>query len=209
MNDNDLDAELNAWIDDHDFDDATDRFDGEPIEVSALDERIVTGMLRKRARLLDERARVCERAQERIDPIVEWRNDRVAGVDRQVERIEQAVEGFARKMIPAMGRRSLPLPTGTLQLTKPGQPSCDVIDEGEFVAWAIDDEHPDRDELLKRDVSVKKAELKKVCQLGPRDDDSSTLDVDVFFAIDADGSKVPGVRFTKPALDRFSVTPPA
>jgi hypothetical protein len=205
MNDDDLDAELDAYLDERD----PLGYDPPPsgVTVGPLDERRVAGLLAKRARLHGEAARIWSRANERIDPIEAWAKDRTAGIESTIKWIDEQLERFAREMLPTLGRKSLPLPAGTLKLTAPGQPAVVVVDEGEFVAWCLDDAHPDRDELLRRTVAVEKAELKRRARLGPRDDSLSDELLTVFKAVDDNGEVVPGVRFTKPAVPRFSVTP--
>lgn len=217
MNDDDLDAELDAYLDAQqeadlaalpEFVSRTAAGDTVRHEV-LLDERRVSGLLAKRQRLVDERERVHRRAWERIQPITAWAEDRTSGIDEQVAWIDRNLEQYARTALPQMGRKSLPLPAGTLKLTAPGAPSVDVIDEGEFVAWCLDDDYPERDELLRRTVAVEKAEVKRRARVGPRDDALCDDEREVYYAVDVHGQRIPGVRLSTPVKPRFSVTRPA
>lgn len=173
------------------------------------DDATVDRMLRRRSRLLTERARITDVASAEIQRIKAWEQDRTAGIDRQQEWVDRGLEGYARQVLPARGIKSLSLPNGTLRLTAPGAPSMVVDELSTFVAWATDDEHPERDALLRRTVDVEKADAKRAFRVGPRDEERSTDEVDVFAAVDADGAIVPGLSLTKPAAARFSVVPPA
>lgn len=209
MNDDDLDAELDAYLDDTDLGDLGPLSVLDELSITELDERRVSAMVARRQRLLAEAVRIADRVADRVAPIYAWQADRSAGIEQQIEWIDRQLERFTRETLPTMHRKSLPLPAGTLKLTAPGAPSLVVTDEGEFVAWAIDEHHPDRDELLRRTVALDKAEIKRRYHVGPKIDDESTEALDAFVVVDSDGEVVPGVRFTKPAQPRFSVTPPA
>lgn len=203
MNDDDLHDELDAWL----ADDEPER-SWQPVEradIEPKDERQVEAMLRKRARLLDERGRITTFVESQVKAMRSFESDRVSGIDDQLVWLDRGLEQFTRATLPPMKRRSLPLFSGTLKLTAPGQPSLVVDDLGEFVAWATDNEHPERDELLKRDVSVVKADAKRAFKLGPQLDDLCTDELLVFAAVDEDGVRVPGLTMTKPAADRFGI----
>lgn len=204
----DLDAELDAYLDEHDpapIDDAL--LEQRP---DLIDESRVNALLSKRGRLAAEQDRIDERARERIAPIEAWRDDRTAGIKRELEWIDRSLETYARAVLPQMRRKSLPLPAGVLKLTQPGSPSLHVYDEGEFVAWCLDESYPHRDGMLRRTVAADKAEVKRQTAVGPRDEQLSTDLLAVFAVVEAaTGERVPGVRFVTPAVARFTVTAPA
>lgn len=201
----DLAAELDAWLADEDPERSYQP--PERIELDPKDERQVNAMLRKRARLKGERARISGFAADQVAAMLAWESDRVRGIDDQLAWLERGLEQFTRATLPPLNRRSLPLPSGVLKLTAPGAPSLVVDDLGDFVAWATDEKHPERDALLRREVNVEKADAKRAFHLGPKNAERSDAETLVFAVLDEHDATVPGLSMTKPAQDRFTVTP--
>lgn len=205
MGDDDLHDELDAWLadDEHEW---TPPDDDEAAPLDLRDERQVNAMLRKRARLVAERDRISEFVAAQVQAMREFENDRCAGISRQLRWLDRGLEQFARATLPALKRKSLPLPDGTLKLTAPGQASLVVNDVERFVAW-VDADTDMRGEFVKREPKPVAAAIKLACSIGPKL--TSVDGVDSFAVLDAEGNSIPGVVMTKPSQDRFGVTPRA
>lgn len=206
MNDDELRADLDAWMEEdqepHEtaFDDWEDR---EPEQLP--DEAAVNRTLRRRTRLVREMERVVAIAEDEARQRREWVEDRCSGITRQLEWIDRGLAGYMRQLKAATKRKSLPLPAGTLKLTAPGQASLVVDDLEAFVAWV--DADADRAVFLKREPKPVAAMVKDATALGRKL--RTEGDRDVFEVVDEAGEVVPGVTMTKPSEDRFSVTPGA
>lgn len=206
MNDDDLRADLDAWMEDPEphetvFDDWEDR---EPERLP--DEEAVNRMLRKRARLVREMERVEAIAAQEDRQRREWVADRCGGIRRQLEWLDRGLEGYMRQFKAATRRKSLPLPAGTLKLTAPGVASLEVSALADFLVW-VDAERVTRGQLVKKVETPIAALVKDVCSLGPQLDEQDGRAV--FAVVDESGEVVPGLVFTKPSVERFAVTQPA
>lgn len=206
MPDDDLQAELDAYLDELDVGAVVpiEHPDG-LLRVDVSDERAANGLLRKRERLLQERERIVELVDGEIEKLRAFARDRMSGIHHQLDWIERSLEHFTRETLPAMKRSTLVLPAGTLKLTKPGAPSFVIDDVPAFVNWC---RVSHREELIALRYDIDKAMAKQFLQPGSRLDEHSDDERESLQVLDG-GEVVPGVRFTRPARPRFNVTRPA
>lgn len=199
---NDLDAYLAGESDYEQIE-----VDDEPLVI--VDEQQVQSMLRRRRRLVDERERVRRVARGEVERIEAYVADRVHGIERALLWIERGLEGWTRRMNESdRKRKSWAMPSGTLKLRAPGTHATVIDDRAAFVVWASDSSHVERAALLRTaDPEPDKSTIKSTLTLGPSLGVNDGIES--FAAVDADGAVVPGVSFTKPALDAFTVTHPA
>jgi len=198
MRSHDLDddlAEFDPDNPDHYFDDPD--FDA-PVTDPDHEAAVFT-LLRRRAghlKRIAEADATVERERRRWEA---WHADRTAGMRREIERIEAAVEAWIR----FDGRKTFPTPYGVTPKLRQAQPRLEVIDEKALVAWAQENHY---DGLLK--VEPRIAEVRKM-QPGPTIDDYVSIEapdekVTAVLLLD-DGNPVPGVALVTPVDKRFSM----
>lgn len=100
------------------------------------DERAAQGILRRIKALQRERETIVDVAKGEIARMTEWRDDRVRGIDSEIEYGDRSLEAFARTR-PARARatKMVPLPDGNLTLTKTVY-SVVITDEPAYLLWA-------------------------------------------------------------------------
>lgn len=204
MTDDDIRDELDAYLSEpYDF--------PEPVELSEqlviASEHEAQRMMRRRARLIDEMHRVQRVASQEIENITAFVSDRVAGIEGALTWLDRGLEQWTRRMHEADPRKkSWAMPSGALKLRAPGAHATSISDPAAFMAWAAASD--ERGKLVKQaDPEPDKAAIKAALKLGPA---VMTVDgVTSYSAVDDGGEVVPGVVFTKPAEDAFTVTHPA
>lgn len=145
----------------------------------------------------DEIVRVAESEKRRID---EWASDRTSGIERRVESIERALEGFTRHVNrETPKRKTLNFPNGTLRL-RAARTSVRVFDESLLVEWARTN-MPSLLTMKPNRTAIGKLAIK---ESDDQDASSSTI---MHSVVSADGEIVPGVVVDKPRDDTFSLTP--
>lgn len=204
--------------------------DDEPIEAPP-DADVANAMMRRRRRLLAEGSEVEQVAAAEIARITAWRDDRAAGIERQIARLDAALEQWTRavnRLDPK--RKTIKLPNGEAKL-RASRERVVVADPTRFGLWQlgaaielvaayladggpIEDERPQAEELVVRfltelvfplgriTIQPDRQAMAKLTK-GPqvRDDDDETA-----HALLDDGSPIPGVEVVKAKADTFSVT---
>lgn len=204
MDDADVLNQLDAYLADEQYDVDEPVNVDEPLVIES--EQHVQSMLRKRRRLVDERERVVRVAQGERDRITQFVDDRTHGIDNALVWLDRGLEQWTRRMNEHdRKRKSWAMPSGTLKLRAPGTHATVIDDRGAFMAWVS--KVDERAVLLRTpEPEPDKSSIKSRLKLGPE-----LLNADglvSYAAVDEHGERVPGVVFTKPALDAFAVTHP-
>lgn len=160
-------------------------------------------MLRKLRSLQRRRAEIQERYDAERVVLDDWHEDLCAGVDREMRRLEDALEGWMRGQHAMRGVVTEKLPSGDLWLREPRQ-AVEVTDEAALVKWLVAHH---QQAAVKVTEAVLKTEAAKTLTPGP-----------VVLAGDAgpdheyrearfteDGTVVPGVALRIPKRKTFSV----
>lgn len=182
--------------------------DGESAPV--MDPTTATRILRRMRRLTHEVAAIVDTAENELARIAQWRDDRVATIQKQIDWAGRSLEPFARDVIPGSGRKSFPLPDGMLKLASPGQGKVIVEDDEAFINWANDrgmvgdDNDPN---VVMAVLTVSKTQITKLLEQDAMpmaveiEDDGSETNVFGFHT--HDGDPVPGVTRRVAAKDKF------
>lgn len=93
-------------------------------------------MIRKARSLERQRSQIMERADAERRMIDAWCQDRTSGIERELERIGRALEGWMRGTFEMTGAVTQKLPAGELWLREP-QRSVVVTSDAELVPWLI------------------------------------------------------------------------
>lgn len=184
---------------------------GEPTPLP--DPTSVSGVLRRMKRLDREAAQINEVAGNEIMRIQRWRDDRLAGIERDVSWANKALENFTRLFCEATKKKSLALSDGTLKLIPP-RDRVVVVDEDEFMAWALTGDPADPDttvahpEVVRIKYAVDMVAIKKIEQ--PTQPERAGTDpanpTFVRPVVLPGGEVVPGVVIERNALAGFNVT---
>lgn len=150
-----------------DFVDAFPNVDEPPPPPETIDDTRAVRLLRRLRHVRAEAARVSELAASERWAVNVWESDRLSGLERADAWITAALEGYARMVHARTGRKSVPLPGGTLQL-RAAPLSVEVYDPDAFRAWC---EAEGRDDLLgpPPPPPPNKGAIKKALLLGPAD----------------------------------------
>jgi hypothetical protein len=106
---------------------------GDPVPVQSLEK--ANDILRRLKWLTEERDNILASTADEIARIQQFRDDRVAGVNREIAWGERSVENFMRSLNEAKPRvKSQKLSNGVLKLTKPSE-RVTVVDEKAFLEW--------------------------------------------------------------------------
>lgn len=182
--------------------------DGESAPV--MDPTTATRILRRMRRLSNEVAAIVDTADNELARIALWRDDRVSTIQKQIDWAGRSLEYFAREAIPGSGRKSLPLPDGTLKLTGPGKGTVVVENDEAFINWANDrgligDENDPN--VVMAVLTVSKTQIGKLLV---QDDEPMAVEIEddgtetkVYGFKTHDGDGVPGVTRRIAARDKF------
>jgi hypothetical protein len=224
--DADLEAELDEWIsgEPETFPETTQAEEDEYWNPTA--DEGVERILRRRARMESEVARIEKFAAGEIGKIRSFADDRAGGPKGWIARADIALEQFARKVHGARSDGRLwRLPSGSLRLTA-GQDSLVLDDEQAAVKFCA------REGLPCVSLSVSRAELKKLVEAVPYPADELTCsckqregslllpsaryatrvdpecpihgDFEWLRAVTADGEVVPGVHVSRRRKPTFT-----
>lgn len=181
---------------------------GEPTPVA--DATAVAGVVSRLKRLTEERAQIVDVAQAQIDRIVAWRDDRSAGIDRDIAWGERSIENFMRTYAASSHKKSLPLPDGTPKLSA-GREKVEVVDDAAFLSWALGidvetptitpDLVPAHPEVLRVTYAPNKTALIGLARGKKMTEDG----IEIHLLSLPDGEMVPGVEIRRNATDSFSV----
>lgn len=148
------------------------------------------------------RAEVVDRYDAEVRMLTAWRDDRVAGIDRETAALDRALEGWMRDRNIRAGVVTEHLPTGELWL-RAGRPSLVVEHDDDAVQWSRDHDVP-----VRTKYEVDKIALGAVVTAGPVTASADAGPDHVYhLAVTEDGEVVPGVLVRKPVRRTFSVHP--
>jgi hypothetical protein len=160
--------------------------------------------LRRLARLRSDVDEINRTAHAEIDKIDAWRTDRVSGIERDLVRIQQHVESWARSMLKGAKRKSLSLPWGTPS-RRAGSTTVVATDARAFETWALSEGR----EALLLAAKVREPDKRAVAAAfkpGPVIEQDES--VKRHAAVDDDGAVVPGVVLVVPVRDTFTIKEP-
>lgn len=183
---------------------------GDPIPLP--DPTAVSGTLRRLKRLAADADAINEVTDAEIRRLEQFRSDRLAGIQREIEWGERAVENFMRLFGPAAHKKSLPLADGTLKLSAP-RDKVVVTNEPAFLAWAIGDANriadptavPAHPELIRAKYSLVADATKPLARAMVPDAQADETIKRSVLAL-PDGTLVPGVEIHTEKEDTFKVT---
>jgi hypothetical protein len=132
-----------------------------------------------------------------------WRDDRLAGIDAQIDRLALSLEGWMRSRSDEAGVATEHLPAGELWL-RTGRSSVMVTDEQAAFEWAVA-----HDVNVRVRSEVDKRALADVIHPGPLLDAAphDPPGYDYAVALTADAEVVPGVVLRRPSRPAFTVHP--
>lgn len=155
---------------------------------------------------------VKEIARRRIEPIEEWRKDRIAGAVRSIEFIERSLEVWMRRRHDESGMLTENLPDGELRV-RPGKQSMVATDEDAAVLWARFGN--ERRHLIRAKFEIDKAKAKEELGAGTPLSTTAILALGLgelpdthkwCSVVDADGVSVPGLVIAEPVKRVFGYT---
>lgn len=157
-------------------------------------------LLRRRARLMREKQRICELADAETKRIEAWADDRCDGIDREQAWAEKLLEDYMRAVAARDGVSTLQLPNGQLKLRK-APDSIEVYSAEDFIAWAGDVE-----ELVDVKRTPRKATIKQWFAVGPAVLEDVTEQLQYLSVVnEATTEIIPGVRWRRPLAKSFSI----
>lgn len=166
-------------------------------------------VIRHREREIDT---ITELAKQRIEPILEWRADRIAGAKRTIAFIERSLEVWMRRAHETTGSLTENLPDGELRV-RPGKEQLVATDEAAAVLWArfgntrrhwIRSTFAIDKTVAKKEISAgKKLPAATVKKLGLDDPPDTHEWCEVLYM---DGTIVPGLAVLEPIKRVFGYT---
>lgn len=160
----DLDADLDAFI----VGDEWPPDEPPPVPDDAQGASRLLLAIRGRQRKIDE---ISSHANERIDEISAWRDDRTSGLKRSIAFIEGSLKTWMRSHHAKTDQITTNLPDGTLKM-RPGSPSLHEYDATAAIAWTR--EH--HDDWVRTTYALVKDDVKKGLVVGPAIEDKEILD---------------------------------
>lgn len=175
------------------------------------------GIMRRLKRLDREATAIADVAQVEIDRISRWRDDLVAGHERERAWGERALEAFMRNHHEASHKLSLPLADGTLKLRNPSKGGKIVIDdEAAFIAWAKQHDAVGTGDPAQPPSPVNPKPVPSKTVIGEwyktgkepiaRTIDDDGVEADVYPILGPDGGPIPGINRVVAVASKFSVT---
>jgi hypothetical protein len=162
-------------------------------------------MLRRLRSHEARRAEVVARYDAEVRMLAAWRDDRVAGIDRETAALDRALEGWMRSRQEQVGVVTEHLPAGELWL-RAGRPSLVVTDEALAVKWA-----QTHNVAVRTKYEVDKAALGDAVHAGPTQPNLPAFDAgpdhEYRAVVSGDGEIVPGVLYRQPVRRTFTVHP--
>jgi Bacteriophage Mu Gam like protein len=177
------------------------------------DDKAVQGVLRRLKRLHRDQMQIIDVGSAEVARIKAWVEDRVGGIQREIDWGEKACEAYWRTH-GSTKKRSLPLPDGTLKLAKT-KTHVEITDLEAFMEWVIERRppipgtkfdfeqirvfHPD---LVRVTIEPNKTALGAL-EHGFEWEDDGIMHAPLSLP---GGELVPGVEIQRDATDRFNVT---
>ena len=157
-------------------------------------------MLRWLRSLERQAAEIADRADAERALVDVWQRDRTAGIDRQIERLSKALEGWMRGQFEMRGTTTEKLPAGDLWL-RGGQTSVVTTSDAELVPWLV---RHGLEGAVQVTESAIKSPMKAAFETGDVVDGDAGPDHE-FRQATFRGDTVPGVVLRVPTRKTFSI----
>jgi hypothetical protein len=163
-------------------------------------------MLRKLHSLDRQRIQILERAEAERQMIDAWCRDRTYGIEREIERIGRALEGWMRGTFEMTNAVTQKLPAGELWLREP-QRSVVVTSDAELVPWLIQHGLADAVKVTEAAMKTPLGESVEAGDVLPGDAGPDHEYRQAVHVNDDERRVVPGVMLRVPKRKTFTIHP--